>query len=88
MSIFSDERGAVYPYLMFWVVIIVCAFMWIAFNEMILHVADWVSASATQADGGTWEILLSLYRATPVVIILSTLMWAILQSHRGTEVYA
>jgi len=82
MKILKEERGAVYPYLLFWVVIIFCAIVWIAFNEVLLHVGDWVSTGATESTGGTWPILLTLYRMCPMVIILSTFIWAVVQSHR------
>lgn len=86
MKLLEEERGAVYPYLLFWVVVVVCALVWIVFNEMILHVSDWVSTSATESSGGTWEILLTLFRMSPLVIILSTFVWAVVRSHRSTEV--
>lgn len=82
MRLLSDEHGAVYPYLMFWIVIIFCAFIWIAFNEVILHVGDWQATSATEDPGFTWAILLTLFRATPMVIILGSFIWAVVQSHR------
>jgi len=83
----TDERGAVYPYLMFWVVVIICALVWIVFNEVILHVGTWVSASATGDPGFTWTTLLTLYRITPIIVILSAFVWAVVQSHRHMEAY-
>ena len=81
------ERGAVYPYLLFFVVVIVCALVWIVFNEMILHVGTWASTSATEDPGGTWLILMTLYRMTPMVIILGAFTWAVVQSHREGRGY-
>jgi hypothetical protein len=85
MNLPDDERGSTHPYLMFWAVVIVIALVWIVFNEMIMHVNDWVSNSASVSDGGLWEIMITLFRFTPVVILLSALTWAIVQSHRATE---
>jgi len=87
MRLLSDERGAVYPYLLFWVVIIFCAVVWIAFNEILLHVGDWVSTGATEDPGFTWPILLTLYRMTPMVIILGAFIHAVVQSHREGAAY-
>lgn len=87
MRLLGDERGAVYPYLMFWIVIIFCGFIWIAMNEVILNVGDWQITSATEDPSFTWPILLTLFRMTPMVIILSTFIWAIVQSHRGEAAY-
>lgn len=86
MRLLSDERGAVYAYLTFWIVVVICGLIWGIFNEMVLHVSDWATASATQATGGTWEILLTLYRLSPMVVILSAFIWAVVQSHKAPEV--
>lgn len=87
MRLPSDERGAVYPYLMFWIVVIVGALIWIVFNEVILRVGDWVSIGTTEDPGFTWPILLTLFRMTPIIIALSAFVWAVVQSHRHTGAY-
>jgi hypothetical protein len=81
-SVLRDERGAVYPYLMFFIIVVFCALVWIAFNEVILHVDRWAITRATAPHGGTWPILLTLYRMTPLVVILSAFVWAVVKSHR------
>lgn len=83
----KDERGAVYPYLIFWVIIVFCALVWIIFNEVVLHIGDWVSTGATESSGGTWPILITLCRATPMIIILGSFIWAVVQSHREGRAY-
>jgi len=86
-SLLSEEHGAVYPYIVFWIIIIFAALCWIAMNEVILHVGDWVSTGATESSGGTWPILITLFRMTPVVIILCSFLWAVVQSHREGATY-
>ena len=80
MNLRGDERGAVYPYLIFWIGIVFFAFVWIVFNEVILHVNDLVAVGSDS--GGTWGVLLTLYRLTPVVILLGLFVWAVVQGHR------
>lgn len=87
MRLPNGERGAVYPYLIFWIVVIFAALVWIMFNEMVLHVGDWVTASATEDSGFTWPILMTLWRMAPMVIILATFVWAVVSSHREGKVY-
>lgn len=84
MRLPSGERGAAYPYLMFWIVIVFCALVWILVNEVILHVGDWVTGMTDP--GFTWPILMTLWRMTPMIIILSTFVWAVITSHREGSV--
>ena len=85
MRLPSDERGAVYPYLVFWIGAVFFALVWIVFNEVILHVGDW-QATSTVSPGSTWSILITLCRATPMIILLGTFTWAVVVSHREGQV--
>ena len=80
------ERGAVYPYLVFFVIVVFSAIIWIVFNELILHIGDWHATAGGEDTGFTWPFLVSLCRFTPAVILLGAVVWAIVQSHRGTGV--
>jgi len=81
MRLPKDERGAVFPYLIFWVIVVFCAVIWIVFNEIILHVGDWAATTGTES-GFTWPILTALCRATPMVVLIGAFVWAVVQSHR------
>lgn len=74
-----DERGAVFPFIMFFVVVGLCGFMWVVFNEVILHVGDIVTSDT----GFAGPILLGLYRITPAALIVAAFIWAVIQAHRG-----
>lgn len=80
-GLLKDERGSAIAYMSFLVIVIVGALVWIAMNELVLHVGDWVSASGA-ADGGTWNDLILLNRITPVIILLASFTWAVVKSHR------
>ena len=77
----EGERGAVYPYLIFWIGVVFLAFVWIIFNEVILRVGDWVSTTGTDT-GSTWGILMGLYRLTPAVLLFGLFIWAVVQGHK------
>lgn len=80
-----DEQGAVYPYLVFWIVVVFSALIWIVFNEIILELGSW-HADFGSPTGFTWGVLVILCRATPVVILLGAFVWAVVQSHRARQV--
>lgn len=82
-----DARGSVVPYLTFWIAVVLLALVWIVFNEVVLRVGDWVAIGATEDPGSTWLILLMLYRMAPMIVILSTFVWAVVQSHRHAGAY-
>ena len=86
MKLPKDECGAVFPYLMFWIVIVFCALIWIFFDEVLLRVGDWAATGMTEDPGSTWTILVTMFRATPLVILLGAFVYAVVQSHRDTEV--
>ena len=76
------ERGAVYPYLVFWIAVVFGAFVWIVFNEIILRIGDWVATGATADYGFTWPVLITFCRLTPVVVLIGAFVWAVMQAHR------
>ncbi len=86
MRLPSGERGAVYPYLVFWIGVVFFALIWIAFNEVILHVGDWQASSAEGDPGFTWAILITLCRSTPWVVLFGAFVWAVVVSHREGQV--
>jgi hypothetical protein len=81
-ELLKEERGSAIAYMSFLVIVIVGALVWIAMNELILHVGDWVSASGA-ANGGTWNDLIILNRITPVIVLISSFTWAVVKAHRG-----
>ena len=81
MKLPKGERGAVYPFLIFWVGVVFFALIWIAFNEIILHVGDW-HATAGEDTGSTWSILITLNRFTPAIVLFGMFVWAVVVSHR------
>ena len=81
MRLRDDNGGAVYPYLIFWIGVAFLALVWIIFNEVVLFTSDWVSSIGTDT-GSTWGILMTLYRLTPMVLLLGLFVWAVVQSHR------
>lgn len=82
MRLLNDERGSAAAYLAFLAIVIIGAIVWIALNEFVLYVGDWVATTGTE-DGGTWAALLVLMRMTPIVILISAFTWAIVRAHKG-----
>ena len=81
MKLPNDNRGAIYPYLIFWIGLVLWAIIWIVFNEVILHVGEW-HATMGEDPGFTWSILLTLCRTTPMIILIGAFVWAVVVSHR------
>lgn len=84
MKLRKDERGVVIAYLTTFFIIIAVALFWIVMNEMLLRIGDWANTGATESFGFTHNILILLWRATPIVLLFGSVMWAILQAHRSS----
>lgn len=81
-GLLKDEIGSAVAYMSFLVIVIVGALVWIGMNEIVLHVGDWVSTSGAD-NGGVWTDLILLNRITPIVVLISSFMWAVVKAHRA-----
>jgi len=86
MRLLKDERGVVIAYLTTFFAIVAVALFWIIMNEMLLQIGNWVNTGATESFGSTYNILITLWRATPIVLLFGAVFWAILQAHRSSGV--
>jgi len=86
VRLIEDDAGSASAFLMFGAIVVLGALVWILFNEVVLHVGDWVNTSALYSNGGVWSVLVTMLRLTPVVILIASLVWAIVRTHEGGRV--
>ena len=86
MKLRNEEQGVVIAYLTTFFTIVAVALFWIIMNEMLLKIGSWVATGSTESFGGTYNILITLWRATPIVLLFGAVFWAILQAHRSSGV--
>jgi len=78
----KDQRGVVIAYFTVFFIVIGVALIWIIFNEVLLRAGEWATAYATESFGSTYNILIYIWRATPFVLLLGAIAWAILKAHQ------
>lgn len=81
-SLMKDERGIVIAYITVFIVLIIVSLIWICMNEVILRVSDYATEQTTESYGDTFNILIMLWRATPVVLLLGAVMGALREAHK------
>ena len=84
MKLNNDEKGVVIAYFTAIFIVIAVAVIWLIFNELILNVGNLATTQFTESMGSTYSILITLWRATPIVMLFGAVMWAILKAHRSS----
>jgi hypothetical protein len=79
MRLHLDERGALPAFIGVIILVIVMPLFWIVFNEVVLHVQSFATADS----GGITDILISIWRLTPIILLMFGVIWAIVQAHRS-----
>lgn len=78
----KDQKGIVIAYITVFIVVIMVAIVWIIFNEVILNVSNYATEHTTESYGDTLTILITFWRATPVVLLLGAVMGALREAHK------
>ena len=77
------ERGLVIAFFMFIVLLVVLPLFWIMFNELITPFfgTGFLAGVLTESTGFTGAILWTLWRVTPVIWLVSGIIYLIRESH-------
>lgn len=87
-SLWQDERGLTGAYLRVVISVIIVSLVWICMNEFVFRIsAASLSWSTDPSFPGTRGLLLYIWRITPVVILIGTIIGAILIAHKERPMY-
>jgi len=84
----KDTSGLAGSYLRIIISLIIVSLCWIVLQEFVLRIYNATSAVSTDPNfAGTSSLLMYMFRALPVVLFISAIMWGIWIAHREPPSY-
>jgi len=87
-SLWRDEKGIAGAYIRILISVIMVSLVWIFLNEFVFRVGSATLGISTDPSfSGTESLLMYMWRFTPVVLLICSVIWGIWVAHRERPTY-